>query len=170
MLLIGLATLTVAAAGMFATPARAVTESAEVGANAVSHCQGNLPVSETALRKRPLAIQNEGATSAFVTCSFSTQYDSNDIRQIGAFGVFFKNKGTTTQTVTCTGVAGFESNTTNVYVSESTTVAPGGESEIFFEPANNGGQGYYPLVNMSCNLPPGVGIADTLVFFSVDDA
>jgi hypothetical protein len=167
---IGLASLVVAVAGVLAAPAQAAVETNEVGANAVSHCQGNLPASETTLRKRPLAVQNEGTTSAFITCSFSTQYNSADLREIGGFGVFLNNKSATAKTVTCTGIAGFDSNTTNVFVNKSVVIAPAGEGEIFFETADNGGDGYYPLVNLSCSVPAGAGITDTYVVFGVDDA
>jgi len=172
---IGLASLVIAVGSVMAAPAQAAVEVNEVGANATSHCQGALPAFETAIRKRPLAVQNEGSTSSFVTCSFSTQYNAGDINQVGYFGIFFNNTTATAKTVTCSGVAGFASNATNVFISKTATVAgttpaAPGEGEIFFEPADNGAQGYYPLVNVSCNIPPGVGIADTYVGFNVDDA
>ena len=167
---IGLASLVVAVASVFAAPVQAAEEVNEVGANAVSHCQGNLPASETTLRKRPLAVQNEGTTSAFITCSFSTQYDGEDIREIGGFGVFLNNKSATPKTVSCTGVAGFDSNTTNVFLNKSVVIAAAGEGTIFFTSVDNGGDGFYPLVNLSCNVPAGAGITDTYVTFGVDDA
>jgi hypothetical protein len=167
---IGMASLVVAVASVMAAPAYAAVEVNEVGANAVSHCQGNLPASETTLRKRPLALQNESTTGAFVTCSFSTQYDSDDIGEIGYFGVFLNNNSAAAKSVTCTAVAGFDSNTTNVFINKTVVVPAGGEGEMFFEAADNGGNGYFPLVNLSCNLPGGTGIADTYAGFNVDDA
>jgi len=167
---IGLASLVVAVASVLAAPVQAADETNEVGGNAVSSCQGNLPASETTLRKRPLAVQNEGTTSAFITCSFSTQYDSEDIREIGGFGVFLNNKSATPKTVACTGVAGFDSGATNVFVNKSVVIAAAGEGEIFFTAVDNGGEGYYPLVNVSCSVPAGAGITDTYVVFGVDDA
>lgn len=166
---IGMASLVVAVASVMSAPAYAVLEVNEVGANATSLCNGALPAFETAIRKRPLAVQNEGASNAFVTCSFSTQYDTASINNVGYFGVFFNNQAAAPVVVSCTGVAGFDSNTTNVFISKSTTIAPGGSGEIFFQPIDNGGLGYYPLVNVSCNLPAGAGINDTYVGFNVDD-
>ena len=54
-------TIVIAAAALHATPARASHWS-----NAVDTCQGSLPSFEGALRKRPLAIVNEGTSNAFV--------------------------------------------------------------------------------------------------------
>ena len=168
---IGLASLVLAVASVVSAPAQAAVEVNEVGANAVSLCQGSLPVFETLLRKRPLAVQNEGSNNTFVTCSFSTQYDADDIFEIGYFGAFLNNIGTAPATVSCTGVAGFASQGADtVYISKSTIVPPGGEGFIFFTTVDNEGNGYYPLVNMNCHLPPGTGITDTAVGFDVDDA
>lgn len=41
--------------------------------NPAGICQGALPAFETAIRKRPLAVQNEGDSTTFVTCSFTAQ-------------------------------------------------------------------------------------------------
>ncbi|MEP6634666.1 MAG: hypothetical protein ABJA62_10715 [Luteimonas sp.] len=167
---IGLASLVVAVAGVISAPVQAADEVNEVGANATSNCQGALPNFEGNIRKRPLAVQNEGTASAFITCSFSTQYDTADINQVGYFTLFFNNQTASAKNVTCTGVAGYASNLTNTFISKNVSVAANSEGEIDFVPADNGGQGYYPLVNVSCNIPVGVGIADTYVGFNVDDA
>jgi hypothetical protein len=45
-----------------------------------------------------------------------------------------------------------------------------GEGDIFFDVNDNGGEGYYPLANIQCNLPAGTGISDTYVGFDLDDA
>jgi hypothetical protein len=166
----GMASFVLAVAGVMAAPAHAALEVNEVGANATSLCQGALPSFEGSLRKRPLALQNEGVSNAFVTCSFSTQYDVSDTRQIGYFGVFFNNRTNAAANVTCTGVAGYNANTTNTFLSKTVSVPANGDASIFFAPADNGGVGFYPLVNVSCNLLPGIGIADTYVGFNVDDA
>ncbi len=53
--------------------AQAVTQNRRFQANATSYCQAALPAFEGAIRKRPLAVQNEGTTNAFVTCSFTME-------------------------------------------------------------------------------------------------
>src|SRR5690606_32531403 len=59
-----IAGLTLAIAAVYSTPT-----AAQFHGNAsqpVARCQGALPVFETQIRKRPLAIQNEGSASTFV--------------------------------------------------------------------------------------------------------
>jgi len=153
-------------------PAAAVDEDMETAANATANCQGALPNFEGSIRKRPLGVQNEGTALSFVTCSFSTEYDVLDIAQISYLGAFFSNSTASPVTVTCTAVAGFEKYEANVYISKSVSVPANApeSTALYFQPGDNGGQGYYPIVSMSCALPPGVGIHDTYVGYVVDDA
>lgn len=165
------ATLVMAVAGMYATPAMAADEAMEMSANAAANCQGALPSFEGAIRKRPLAVQNEGTSNSFVTCAFVNEYDVDDIRAVDYFGVFLVNNGATDATVNCTGVAGFDTNDTNVFISKS-VVVPANRADqalMVFVPADNGGNSFYPLVAVSCNLPAGVGINDTYVGYVVND-
>lgn len=43
--------------------------------NASAHCQAALPVFDGLIRKRPLAVVNEGQAGAFVTCAIPMQGD-----------------------------------------------------------------------------------------------
>lgn len=156
---------------MLSGPAMAVNKNAEVSGNATAICQGALPSFEGSIRKRPLAVQNEGTANAFVTCSFLTQYDRANQAAVSYFGAFFSNSASVARTVACTGVAGYNTGPTIQYVSKSVTVAPGGllQTELLFSIADNGNTGYVPVVSMSCNIPPGVGINDTYVGYVVSD-
>lgn len=169
-LLIG-ASCVLLASAMIPGNADAVIRTFEVSGNAASNCQGALPSFEGALRKRPLAVQNEGTTTSFVTCAFNTVQDQADLRQISYFGVYLTNTSSAPKVVTCSGVAGFESGTTNVTLSKQVTVpaAGGGTVPLFFQPADNGGNGYYPLAAMSCQIPTSIGITDTYVGYAFDD-
>ncbi len=40
---------------------------------APKNCQPALPLDDAAVRKKPLAVQNEGIATAFITCSFKKQ-------------------------------------------------------------------------------------------------
>ena len=163
---------TLLVAVLAASPAAAVEKDMETAANAAGNCQGALPNFEGSIRKRPLGVQNEGTALSFVTCSLSTEYDTDDIRQVSYLGAFFSNKGTTAVTVNCTAVAGFETNGTNVYVAKAISVPPNApeSTALYFLPSDNGGQGYYPMVSLSCGLPPNVGIHDTYVGYVFNDA
>lgn len=156
---------------MLSGPAMAVNKNVEVSGNATAICQGALPNFEGSIRKRPLAVQNEGTANSFVTCSFLTQYDRANQAAVSYFGAYFTNVATVARTVTCTGVAGYSTNASNQYLSKSVTVAPGGQlqTELFFTIADNGNLGYVPVVSMSCNIPAGVGINDTYVGYVVSD-
>ena len=150
--------LVAAAAAILAAPAAsaAVVERQEVRLG-VRDCQGALPAFEGALRKRPLAIQNEGTIPAFVTCAFegtnSGQPGSKRIR------VLLRNFGAAAVDVSCTLVDGGPGIFLPTYFTQVTTVAPGPTTIIFatWTRADNGGNPYtYPAV--SCNLPPNVAI------------
>lgn len=166
-----LALIGIVACCSFGSPAAAVDKEMEMSANASANCQGALPNFEGSVRKRPLAVQNEGSSAAFVTCSFVNEYDIDDQRQISYYGAWFTNNGTSAATVSCTGVAGYETGSQNTFNSKSVVVAANAaaQAQIFFRPEDNGGNGYYPLVSLSCNLPPGVGINDTYTGYLFND-
>lgn len=165
----GIAALTLAVASTYSAQSIAALEIKGSASNPTARCQGALPVFETAIRKRPLAIENEGTAATFVTCSFeASTYDSTS--GILMLDTYFSNKSATDANVTCTAVTGYNGGT-NEYVSLTTAV-----------PANSTGanpfwldedfEGFMPdgLVSISCNLPPGVGVNDTYVFWEEDDA
>jgi hypothetical protein len=154
-----------------AAPAAAVDKFMQMSANAAANCQGALPNFEGSIRKRPLGVQNEGTAASFVTCSFVNQYDSDAQGEIDYFDAYFINMGSAAATVTCTGVAGFETGVDNAYISKSITVAPNAtvHTLMHFDATDNGGESYYPLVSLSCRIPPGVGINDTYVGYIFND-
>lgn len=53
----------------------AVVQKLQINQAVGAMCQGALPNYEGNFRKRPLAIANEGASSAFLTCGLTSQYD-----------------------------------------------------------------------------------------------
>lgn len=163
--------LALAAVLLPALDATAADKFMEMSANAAANCQGALPAFETAIRKRPLGVQNEGTSASFVTCSFVNQYDSDAQGQIDYFDAFFINKGTSAAVVSCTGVAGFETGASNRFISKEVTVAPNStvHTLMHFDAGDNGGQPYYPLVSLSCRIPPGVAINDTYVGYVFND-
>ena len=133
----------------------------------VRDCQGALPSFEGSLRKRPLAIQNEGTGDAFVTCAF--EGSNGATRDTTQISVILRNLGPTAVNVSCTLVDGGIGLYTPSYFTKTVSVAPGAttNSAISWVAADNGGLGFiYPA--MSCNLPPGVAIPGTIRFFNED--
>lgn len=162
---------TLVVTSLMTMPAMAVEKFMQMSANAAANCQGALPNFEGAIRKRPLSVQNEGTTASFVTCSFVNQYDSDAVGEVDYFEAWFINKGTSEAIVSCTGVAGFETGANNTYMSKETTVAPNStvHAVMQFDASDNGGESFYPLVSLSCRIPPGVGINDTYVGYVFND-
>lgn len=128
-------------------------------ANASGPCNGALPAYEGALRKRPLAIRNEGGSDAFVSCSL--QSDGGQNPGYDDVVIYLVNRNASSVAVDCTLVSG-------------------GVAEIGFEPtyhpqtlgipANAAGgmlwratdfelETFHYTVNATCKLPPGVEIA-----------
>ena len=140
----------------------------EPNRQSVSHptgyCQTSLPVFDGNVRKRPLAVQNEGTGVAFVTCS----YPSPEGREPGESATtrvwqYFVNTSAAPVTVSCTGVASTNNQDSAQYVTKSRVVNPGaGEQSISWYAADFAGmptvfpnQGAF---SVSCGLPPGAGI------------
>ncbi|MEN1940384.1 hypothetical protein WCE41_04955 [Luteimonas sp. MJ246] len=162
-----IAGLTLAVAATYSIPATAQTLHGN-SSQAVARCQGALPAFETAIRKRPLAIQNEGDRASYVTCGF--EFDSTDAINNSAFLVdtYFTNNTDAAVTVACTAVTGY-AGAENEYVSFDVEVAAGGGGEdanlFWYDDDFAGGGMETGLVAISCQLPAGVGINDTYVFW-----
>lgn len=121
-------------------------------------CQAALPAYEGQIRKRPLAIQNEGTAAAFVTCAIP-QFSDPGLNDPD-FGVRISliNSAATDATVNCTGVS--FGNEGIAYVPQSVVVpantAIGSDVVLFWDEEDGNGSGGYTTT--SCSLPPGTGI------------
>jgi hypothetical protein len=135
-------------------------------ANATSHCQTALPVFDGNVRKRPLAVQNEGDGDVFVTCSFTGQ--ATTLAQVH---VFLSNADTSQQIpVSCTAVTGHRRQA-NEYVTKATVVQGylgqlvWGNEDFEGTPSGIPGSG---LFSVTCKLPPGIGIGNATVLLFED--
>ena len=149
-----------------ATPAHAT----RVTAQATAICQGALPAFETAIRKRPLAVQNEGTTNAFVTCSFVNPGITVGTTQILSASVQLQNLHQETQRVFCTAVSSdaVPAPVPPLYLTKSVFVTPSAtaSTELTFSAQEfQGGQFLLAgnTISVQCNLPPGVGITGTVL-------
>jgi acetylornithine deacetylase/succinyl-diaminopimelate desuccinylase-like protein len=161
-----------AIASLAAAAAHAEQQPRYMSANAASYCQTALPVFDGNVRKRPLAVANEGTGNAFVTCSFTAQATSLSSVRLKA-----ANASGAEVELSCTGVTGAvtESLGPTEYVTKTVTVPMSGQhllswSGVDFDgaPAVIPGSG---LFSVSCNLPPGTSLNDSAVQFTeeVDD-
>ena len=168
-LVTGLAVLTVAVASAYSLPSSAAIEQHGNASNPAARCQGALPAFETAIRKRPLAITNEGTSAAFVTCGF--EYDAVDAEGNAPvlLDTYFSNTTAAELSVTCTAVSGFETGD-NEFVSQTVAIAPGTQGNLFWEDADFPVDGLASgLVSISCNLPAGAAVNDTYIWWLADD-
>lgn len=125
-------------------------------ANATAFCQGALPAFDTQIRKRPLGVNNEGDSSAFVSCSIPVGHNPTAVEN-GL--VALTNTSATAITVSCTLVDGMATGVSGQapgYYPKSVAVAAGDTNGIVWTPGEYGLPSFSPYQNFSCNLPPGV--------------
>ena len=152
------------AATMTAGDAQAVVRQRALFTNPVGICQAALPAFEGQIRKRPLAIQNEGTSNAFVTCAFTSQAEATSVV------MYFAGFDNLAHDVTCTGVTGFNRGL-NQFVTKTVTLPASDSSSLAWAPADfAGGSSTFPdaRFSVSCNLAPGVGINDAGIAFNED--
>jgi len=146
-----LAAIAVAAATMFQAP-RALAASSV--STAVGSCQASLATYEAGLRKRPLAIQNGGTTSVFLTCSSQSGYNAI---AVDAAIVIAKNLNAAAVEVSCTLVDGPLPGLASYYT--KTLTFPPGQFGVFGWAASEYGLTTFSgSENFSCKVPPGVEI------------
>lgn len=150
--------------GVFAAVATLATGAADSAAvhvfaqtNATGVCQPALPAYEGSIRKRPLAMQNEGGALAYVTCSPTSMYD----QPYATFGARARliNRSAVQVTVQCTGVLGTDlSSTAPKYFTSSTPISPNSSNVVAWGGSQTPGFDSKLPFSFSCGLPPGVGI------------
>lgn len=126
-----------------------------LSANATAFCQGALPSFDTQIRKRPLAVANEGDAFAFVSCSIPVGDNAVPSYQ-GRISV--TNRGVTSVDVSCTLVDGLSESVSGRvpgYYPKTITV-PSNSGGVFLWSAVTPGPPFDRFQNFSCSLPPGV--------------
>ena len=146
-----LAAIAVAAATMFQVPQALAASSAST---AVGSCQASLATYEAGLRKRPLAIQNEGTTNAFLTCS--SQGGFNPVAVDSAV-VIVRNLNASTVDISCTLVDGPLPGVAS-YFTKTISLPPDLFGVVGWEPSEYGLTTFSGSENFSCKVPPGVEV------------
>lgn len=125
---------------------------AEFQTMASGACRSALPAFDGDIRTRPLAVQNEGTATAFVTCAQQGNLDQRPTQ----LSIFVVNNTQAVSTVSCTVVSG---STAPVYYAVSVVVLPTIDAigatrpeapALTFDSSN---------ASWSCALPPGTGIS-----------
>lgn len=145
-------------AGAGAAPGAAAVEVTRLETNAaVSACRAALPTYQHALRFRPLSVQNESATTAFVTCALENESLAN--RNTPAVGVIMRNDSAVDVEFECV-VIDSSSLVAGPYWRFSRLALPAHSAGVEFEFRVNAEPPYTMRTTaMSCSLPPGTGIA-----------
>lgn len=138
---------------------------------AANYCQPALPAFDGLIRTRPLAIQNEGSSNAFVTCSMAGVRGiiNDEIIDTADYQIYISNLNEEPVTVSCTAVAGIASNPAGQqFETKTNTIQPGDEKLFKWTNADFSGVAMPLLVSYSCKLPPGAAINDMYVRISDD--
>ncbi len=155
-----------ASLALLAGDVQAATEIRQFRSTPTSLCQTALPAYEVEVRKRPLALQNEGSGDVFVTCALIGQW--SQVGEITHVTLSFRSAGNAAATVSCTGVTGTgNAGQTNLYVTKSVSL-PNGNAVGWDGNDFDADDGTIPSLyfSVSCKLPPGVGITSTFIQFT----
>jgi hypothetical protein len=123
--------------------------------NAPAMCHPALLRFDSDVRKRPLAVVNEGSSSAFVTCSL--QIDMANAHGLETAYAVLQNYTGQAQVVRCTGVYGAD-NGEQVYVARTITIQAGQRRMLELKAEDFGLSGLHNRVGISCLLPVMVGV------------
>lgn len=138
--------------------------------NAGATCLPALPRYDSDVRKRPLAVVNEGSAPTFVTCNYTVDEEAYDAKGgVERFEVTAKNQNTVANTVTCTAVIGIDDGNAR-YIVKSATLQPGQRTKIEWRAPDYGlDNGWEGPVNMSCLLPVLTGLNEGRVHWDYKD-
>lgn len=136
--------------------------------NASAHCQAALPVFDGLIRKRPLAVVNEGDSGAFVTCAIPTQ------DRLVTLEVFASTRDGAARRLSCTAVSGLEGN--GYYASRWVDLPASGERASMFwwgtyyggpVAGPTGDPNFFigPYLAVTCQLPPATALNNFIVTY-----
>ncbi len=164
-----LATAVLGLAFALHSPASVAQSAGIVGANATNSCAGTLPVYQTQLRQRPLALTNEGTSSAFATCAFDLEGAFGGFEPVTAVYIYLTNSTGSTIDVNCTLVDGVEATLSSAigggyapqYYAKTTSVAANSAGLAVWQATDYSLTTFSPFAQTSCLLQPGVMITLT---------
>lgn len=162
-------TLLAATLAMASPSAVAATQARAFVQNGTGACQPALPVYAGIIRARPLAIQNEATSAAYLNCSLQgTQYSPVGARSITDVFVGLINNTGADVSVTCSTIDGLAKITSSYISSKTISVPTGYWAELHWTAADNNSQNWLFSANVQCLLPPGIGVSYVSSLYSED--
>ena len=144
------------AVGLASVPAQTALVARTSHFNSPAVCQASLSTYDAQLRKRPLGIQNEGSTDAFLTCALIAEDN------IDAVEVYMSTIDGTENAVTCTLVSHYNLGT-NEYITKTVqTVDDDFAGAVYLPEDFIDQEKTFPtsFLGLSCKLEPGTGLND----------
>lgn len=157
---------------MNATNAKATNSTHGFDGNSTQYCQAFYPSAANGVRNRVLGIQNTSTTNQLVACAFHSTFGDAGATYPTSLDVYFYNSTATPITVTCTFMAGYQTNTPYVVAKTSDPIPAGEQGHLGWDggdlatPAADFGN---DLVGINCTLPPGAVINDTYLNWVQDN-
>lgn len=140
--------------------------------NGSGACQSSLPVFDVQIRKRPLAVQNEGTKAAFISCSYYSVGPYGLTLGVTGVRVYVASNDGLNDTVTCTGVNGYNDGNAQYVVKSVDVPSSGAQVVMEWNPSDFvnplGPTLPYSNFNINCNLNPGTGINQTEIHYQDD--
>ena len=132
------------------------TQAATSAATAVGSCLANTTEADVNLRKRPLAMRNEGATAVYVSCAAQYGFNPDVVESATVVAI---NTNAAPVEFTCTLVDGALIASDLIFFYPKTITLPSnGAAVMNWFASDNGGTTFTGFENFSCLLPPGVEI------------
>jgi hypothetical protein len=160
----------VSAGWLVAFGANAALSPRQIATHPTNICQSALPAYDVNVRKRPLAVQNEGSSPVFVTCSYPSGEGRSETRMDVVTRVrqyLVNNNPLCLLFVQCTGVTGSAFSDENQYVTKGVLVPSQGSNYMIWRPDDFAGSpSTFPgfgLFSISCQLPPGAGLGEAYI-------
>lgn len=137
--------------------------------NASAICFPALPIYDGNVRKRPLAVVNEGTRPSFVTCGYTVdEYAAKEHGGVENFDTRVRNSSNVQAVVTCTAVIGVEGD--GQYIVKNADLAPGETALLVWKAGDYGYPGGWEgPVSTSCLLPVGTSLNESRVHWDTFD-
>jgi hypothetical protein len=137
-----------------------------ISSGPANYCRPALPAFEGQIRTRPLAMQNEGNSTAFVTCSMGSLREFGTEADTVEYEVTVSNNSNQQREIICTAVSGRVGAPGSIQTStKGFSLAPGGSGVLEWNNDNFSGPTIPLVVSYSCQLPPGGAINDMYVLY-----